>query len=194
VTEATYQFCGSLTGREQTFAVTDGTLTWPGGTLPLEQIASIRLYSVPGMRTVGYGIVARASRRCTIRLSDGHKIALSSQHFLGLGRFEDRSATYTPFVRALLGNLAVRCPQTPLFSGLPPGVWWSWFLTFAILAALLLAFVLFGGIGLAFDGQFTWSGAGVILGFAALATGPISYLRYLWRHRSHRLDPASDEI
>jgi len=51
------------------------------------------------MQALEYGTVARASRRCTIRLRDGRKTVLTDQHFLGLGRFEDRTQTYVPFVQ-----------------------------------------------------------------------------------------------
>jgi hypothetical protein len=191
MTDATYRFRGSLRVAEQTYAVTDEAVTGPFGSVPLSDIIAVRVYTVPGMRTLAYGTLTQASRWCRILFRDGRKIALSNLHFLGFGRFEDRSATYVPFVRALIGNVAARYPQTPVFAGMPPSWWWSWFLTLAVLAFVLSALALLAGIGLALDRQLTWSTAGVIFVLAILAIGPVRYLRYLWRHRPYRLDPAS---
>jgi hypothetical protein len=194
MTDATYQFRRSLRAAEQTYTVTDEIVTGPFGSVPLSDIIAVRVYTVPGMRSLAYGTLTPASRWCSILCRDGRKMVLVNLHFLGLGRFEDRSATYVPFVRAVIGNVAARYPQTPVLAGMPPSWWWSWFLTFAVLAFALSALVLLTGIGMALDGELTWSTAGVVLVFAILAIGPVRYVRWLWQHRPHPLDPTSYTI
>jgi hypothetical protein len=194
LSEASYEFRGSLRTQTQTYAATDDALSWPGGRLAFEDIASLRLYRVPGMRSLGYGTVVRASRRCTIRARDGKKIVLTDQHFLGFGRFEDRSAAYVPFVRALIASVAACSPGTRLFVGMPPALWWYWFLMFGTLALGLAVIIVFGTIGLVAEGQFTWAPGGFVLLMAAIGIGPAQYLRGLWRHRPHPFDPASYEV
>lgn len=53
---------------------------------------------------------------CTVRTGRG-KIVLRHLHFAGIARFEDRAATYTPFVRALLLAVAQQNPRATLKSG-----------------------------------------------------------------------------
>lgn len=50
----------------------------------------------------------------------GRKITLDNAHCLGAGRFEDRSATYTPFVRAALERLRLAKPGMHALIGETP--------------------------------------------------------------------------
>lgn len=43
---------------------------------------------------------------CRLKNKQGQKYLLSSQHYKGVASFEDRSTTYTPFVKALHQQLA----------------------------------------------------------------------------------------
>ena len=189
--EATYRFRRSLRTDEQSFTVTDDVLIAVFGAVPLADIAEVRVLATPGLRSI-YGVVAPAARSCTISCRDGRKIRLSSLHFLGFGRFEDRSATYVPFIRTLISNLRARSPGTRLLSGMPPTTWGCLTLFFVALSLGLAAIVVLGAIGLVMNHQVTVGSVLVLLALALIAIGPISYLLALRRSRPHSLDP--DEI
>lgn len=112
------------------------------------QTADARLARYPwselkGMR-LGYAPTRLKTRRndLVLTFSDGRSVEVDNQHFAGVGDFEDRSATYVPFVRAVLAkagdhpNLMVRVGATPLSYALN--------LTFVLiaLAAMLTVLVL----------------------------------------------------
>jgi hypothetical protein len=193
VADATYRFRGSLGAGEQSYAVTEDALTWPGGTVPLDRIAAISIYAVPGMRMLGYGTVAQPSRRCTIRLRDGRKIVLSSLHFLGLGRFEDRTQSYLPFMRTLISNVAARHPDVRLTTGMPSPLWWLWLMTFGLLV-LVLGIILLGVLIGVLSGSLPWTSIGFLLAVAALGIGPGLYVRGLLQRRQRPLDPTAYEL
>jgi hypothetical protein len=66
----------------------------------------------------------------------GRAIILDSRHFLGLGRTEDRSAHFGPFLHALTKQLAAVNPQAIFLAGMPPGVWWTWVMVFFLVLAI----------------------------------------------------------
>jgi hypothetical protein len=71
----------------------------------------------------------------------GRAVVLSSNHFVGLGRFEDRSASFRPFVDALVGRIAAANRNTRFVFGMPPALWWFW-------VALLFAVALLAPLSL----------------------------------------------
>lgn len=77
------------------------------------------------------------------RLADGRKLTVDNVHFKGVADFENRSDSYTPFVRAALSELGRNSPKVRVRAGAAPvGYWVSaiFVLTvFAVLAAILLA-------------------------------------------------------
>src|SRR5262249_24471179 len=48
---------------------------------------------------------------CDLYTVDGYKVSVSNMHFQGYFNHQDRRATYTPFVRALLERLAPRAGE-----------------------------------------------------------------------------------
>ncbi len=62
----------------------------------------------------------------------GRKIQLDNAHYLSVGRFEDRSASYTPFVQAALDRLRAEKPQMQALIGETPKRYF-----FLLLVALL---------------------------------------------------------
>jgi hypothetical protein len=188
MSDPTYEFRSSLRRGNAGYRLTDDAIVGRDGSLPLSELASLRLYTVPGMQSLANGTVARPSRRCTIRARDGRKIALSSLHFLGLGRFEDRTATFVPFVRALVARLAARYPDVELLAGMPPALWWLWFACFGSIAAAC-ALALLGTLAVIASGQMSWLSAGFLLAIVVIGIGPVQYVRTLWRSRPRRLDP-----
>jgi hypothetical protein len=63
----------------------------------------------------------------------GRKVTLDNAHYLGVGRFEDRSASYTPFVRAALNRLREAKPGMHALIGETPKRYF-----FLLLVALLI--------------------------------------------------------
>jgi len=188
VADLTYQFRRGLWSGAETYTLTDDALISSSRELPLREVAAVRVYTVPGMRSFAYGRVFQPMRRCAIRGKDGRKIALSNLHFAGLGRFADQTESYLPFVRALVRRAAERAAGARLVSGMPPTMWWSWAVVFGALVLGLAAIVLLGAIGLIMEGQLSWGRFGFLLLFAGLAAGPVSFLRALWPLRSRPLD------
>lgn len=52
-------------------------------------------------------------------------VTVDNGHFAGLGNFEDRSASYTPFVRAAIGRVRTLAPQAQVQIGSPPVRYWT---------------------------------------------------------------------
>ena len=117
--------------------------------------------------------------RCRIRLADGARLLLSNQHYLGLGRFEDRGAEYAAFVRALHRRLQGH--KAVFEQGLGPVAYWAmWGLGLSL--GLLLAIVLLAG---ALNGDFLLL-FGALIGFLPL--GSLVYL-FLKRNRPRPYRP-----
>jgi hypothetical protein len=188
VADLTYQFRLGLRRGVETYTLTEDVLTCSSGDIPLREVVAIRVYTVPGSRSFTYGPLTLPTRRCTIWSEKGHKIVLSSVHFVGFGRFEDRAESYVPFVRALVRRVAACAPGARLAAGMPLAMWWSWAIAFGAMVAGIASIVLFGAIGFIVEKQLSWSGFALWLLFATLAIGPISFLRALWPLRTRPLD------
>jgi hypothetical protein len=154
----------------------------------LADIAAIRVYVLQGLRSFGYGELFRPIRRVEIRGKDGRSIVLSNLNFLALGAFEDRTAAYLPFLRALVERTANCAPGARLISGMPPTIWWCWTIVFGAMTLGLAATVVFSAIGLLIEKQMSWGTAGFLPLLAAIAIGPASFLRALWPQRSRPLN------
>ena len=149
----------------------------------------VRIYDSPGMMGLT-GQIAPAFARCVIRPKQGRAIVLSSNHFVGLGRFEDRSAAFRPFVDALVARLASGNPAARLVAGMPPALWWTWVALLVVVALVTPVFFVVIVQELI---------AGRVLKLAALvsalivigtAAGIVSYARVLRRNRPRRLTPS----
>ena len=128
-----YAWRPSIQTTLQTCTLTPEGLTAQNGALmPFDAIASLRLYSVPGLRSL-IGPLAQPQRLCILTSSTGQKIRLGSLHFLGLGRFEDRSNLFDPFITSLVMRARAVNPSVPVWLGMPSVTWWSWILTFGAL-------------------------------------------------------------
>jgi hypothetical protein len=185
---ATYQFRRSIAARVEEYSLTENALVWSGGSAPFVDINAVRIYSIPGMIMLGAGQVAQPSRRCAIYLKSGKVIQLSSQHFLGLGKTEDRSQALVHFVGALAASVRAANPTARFLSGMPPVLWWAWFLTFAGLALALILCIVFGLIGLTIKHQNSVGTSVVFLVLVVMLIGPITFLRATWRRRTRTLN------
>ena len=183
----TYQIRRSLAANTEEFTLTDTALLWPGGSAPFAHIKTIRIYSVPGMWMLGAGRVASESRRCAITLDSGVAIKLTSQHYLSPGNFEDRSPALYQFLSALVAQVRSANPAAQIVSGMPPMLWWFWFLSFGLLAFLLILSITLGLLGLSLEHKNSLGTSLLFLILAVMLIGPISFLRATWRRRTREL-------
>ncbi|HEX6368142.1 MAG TPA: hypothetical protein VF006_04380 [Longimicrobium sp.] len=114
----------------------------------------------------------RAYYNCFIH-TPGRRVSLRHVHFGGIGRFQDRRESYTPFVRALLQAVARQNPHATLRAGS---------LFNFVMCIILLP--LLAGVGLLAFTLNSWAGA---LGMAFLALMCISMIP---RSRPRTVDPA----
>ena len=186
--DATYQVRRSIAAHVEEFSLTGNALIWSGGSVPFSDIDTVRVYSVPGMQMLGIGLVARTMQRCAIYLKSGKVIQLSSQHFLGLGQIEDRSPALTHFTGELAARVRAANPSARFLSGMPPALWWIWFLTFGGLALVLILCIVFGLIGLTAEHQNTPGTSALFVVLALMLIGPVTFLRATWRRRTRILN------
>jgi hypothetical protein len=184
----TYQVRRSVAANTEEYTLTDTTLLWSGGSVPFAHIKSIRIYSTPGMWMLGAGKVAAETRYCAITLESGASIQLSNQHFLSFGNFEDRSPAFFQFLSALAARVRTENPAAQIVSGMPPMLWWSWFLTFSLLVFVIILCIVLGLLGLSLQHQNSLGTSLVFLVLAAMLFGPISFLRATWRRRTRVLN------
>lgn|GEM_PF-5885031 len=183
-----YQVRRSVAANTEGYHLTDTTLLLPGGTVPFAHIKSVRIYSTPGMWMLGAGKVAAETERCAITLDSGAAIQLTSQHYLSLGRFEDRSPAFYQFVSALAARVRTANPAAQILSGMPPVLWWFWFLTFGLLVLVLILCITLGLLGLSLQHKNPLGTSLVFLVLAVMLFGPISFLRATWRRRTRALN------
>jgi len=193
VTDPTYKLRLSLSSEEATYRLGENALhcTSAKGTraLPLAEIDTVRIYDSPGLASLS-GQIAPAFTRCVIRPRRGSAIVLSSNHFVGLGRFEDRSATFRPFVDTLITRLGSANPGARLLAGMPPALWWTWVVLLVAVALVLPVFSvvivreLIAGRAL----QLPAIVSSLIVFGTALSI--VSYARVLRRNRPRRFTPS----
>lgn len=187
-----YRFRLSLLRKEETWRLGDAALhrveNGVARSIPFAGIDSIRIYHAPGLR-VGGGTAAPAFERCVIRRRGGRPVVLSSNHFAGLAKFEDRGATFRPFVDALVGRVAAANPRTLFLAGMPPLLWGCWLVLLVAVAVVAPLTVVLIVVELS-AGESLSPGLiaavvillGVLFSFAA-------YVRTIRRNRPRRFDP-----
>jgi len=109
------------------------------------------------MQLISYASPIGLALQCTLLSRSGDKIKLRSAHYRGLGDFEDRTATYAPFVRALAAQVATSAPDAKFIAG-STGLWILWLIVGLIWLGVLALFSL---------SLFEWS----LLGGLAMALG-----------------------
>ncbi len=184
----TYQVRRSVAAKTEEYTLTDAALLWSGGSVPFAQIKTVRIYSTPGMWMLGAGKVAAETRYCAITLDSGAKIQLSNQHYLSFGNFEDRSPAFYQFVSALVARVRTANPAAQIVSGMPPMLWWFWFLTFSLLVLILILSIVLGLLGLTLQHKNSLGTSLIFLVLAVMLYGPLSFLRATWRRRTRVLN------
>jgi hypothetical protein len=179
-----YTWRPSLASSLQTFTLTpEGLTAQNGGLIPFKSVASLRAYSVPGLRSL-VGPLALPQRLCLVTSITGQKIRFGSLHFLGPSRFEDRSKAFDPFLASLVSHTRAANPMVPVWLGMPPVTWWSWMLTFGSLAFALTVMTLLGVYGLALRHNIGWMTGGVLASMFAVALLLGNFVRATWQCRS----------
>jgi hypothetical protein len=172
---------------EDIFRVNDVAFSMTGAgrerSIAHADIRAVRVYESPGLGSVA------GFARCIVWPRHGRAIVLSSNHFLGVGRFEDRSAAFRPFVDALVRRIAAANRDTSFIFGMPPALWWFWVLLLAAVAMLApLALVMI--IAELAQGRGIPAQALVPLGIVFVVfLGLFGYIRQLRRNRPRRFEP-----
>lgn len=100
--DAAYSFSRSVLEPTRTYSLESGRIVVEGGGLPA------RIYPLTDVRKVHLKYEHTKQReyyQCFIHTTRG-RISLRHVHYVSFGKFEDRRATYTPFVKAVLAALA----------------------------------------------------------------------------------------
>jgi hypothetical protein len=121
--------------------------------------------------------------RCDVTLRDGTRATFWSTHYVSVGEFEDRGASYRPLVRALVARAAAASPRCAFRAGKKPLVYWAEQIFLALMAALLVFVIaLVGGSGLS---------ELVLLKLAIVAALVPLALRYARKNRPRGFQPAA---
>jgi hypothetical protein len=99
--------------------------------------------------------------RCDVRMRSGQQLAILSTHYAGIADFEDRAASYVPFVRELVGRVAAANPEARFRSGKRPWVYWAEHV-FLLAMVLLLVFVL-SAVGVSYLSDSGWAKLAVVV-------------------------------
>jgi hypothetical protein len=114
---------------------------------PYRDITGVRLSYAPSR-------FDHARYRCDLRMRWGQQIAILSTHYAGIADFEDRAATYGPFMRGLIARVGAANPAASFRSGKNP-VAYALEHLFLFAMVVLLVFVL-STIGFAYVGETSW--------------------------------------
>jgi hypothetical protein len=126
--EFTYTCRNSLLAPKVTWTLTDTAIDSTAGLhLPLSDIVSIRVHDSIGVPVSGRFVIERAH---------GKSVVLTSNHYVRLCGFEDRSARLSAFIEALLLRVNIAGTGAVFLTGMPPALWWMWM---AILIGCFLA-------------------------------------------------------
>jgi hypothetical protein len=178
---------------ETTWRLTGESLKWGTGgawrELGLGEVVFLRLFGSPGLAApfLGGAKVAQGFDLCELRTASGETLRFNSNHFVSLGNFEDRTATFRPFVTALARGVAGSNPAARLVWGMPPLVWGLW--VFVLVGVGLIALFALAIVGAGLE-----HGALGDVGVGALFLASAGYgVAGLWRTvaggRTRAFDP-----
>jgi hypothetical protein len=138
---------------------------------PYRDIVGLRLSYAPSR-------VDHVRYRCDLRMRSGQQVAILSTHYAGIADFEDRAATYAPFVEALIARVAAANSAASFRSGRSPVAYW---LEHAFLLAMIALLVLVLSVtGFAPLSESSWAKFFIILASIPLL---IVYTRKNWPSR-----------
>jgi len=141
--EPVHSVRNSLIDKERSFSLGADALHWRDaageGRMPYAEVRDMRL--------IGYTALIGEALQCTLRDRNGGKVKIRSAHYRSLGNFEDRTATYAPFVAGLAKRIAAQAPDAKFIAG-STALWIVW-LVLGVLCAIvvgLLILSLFDGV------------------------------------------------
>ncbi len=180
----------SILTAETTYQVSEDALSWSAGTrgnhVPLGDIVSVRIFTSPAVR---YRFVADAPfgglDMLVLKLRDGRSLSVRSKHYRRFGVFEDRAATFIPFVNAVISRVGEVNPTARFVSGMPTALWWLWIVVSAIVALAMTFGVLMVIIAATGDRDLP----GLILGLVFAVASGLSLRSTLKVVRSGRQRP-----
>ncbi len=185
-----YSFRPNLIAKEETFTLDgQGLAISDRGTTAFSDIREIRTYDYPGVSFPGGAQLAPGAKRCVIHLKSARAIILTNNHFVAAGSFEDRSATYDPFVAALVREVSAANAATIFMSGMPAALWIGWIVIVAMVL-LMVPILVVAMISTIAEGK--WISPGLIvpaLILLGMFFGMRPLLRTLRRNWPRRYDP-----
>ncbi len=95
---------------------------------------------VTELQLISYGGFGGAQYQARLARKNGRPVKLRSHHYVSLGNFEDRSETYTPFVRELARRIAEQQPQARFRAG-STALWIAWLLIALFIALVAVAVI-----------------------------------------------------
>jgi hypothetical protein len=138
---------------------------------PYRDVVGLRLSYAPSRAD-------HARYRCDLRMRSGQQVAILSTHYAGIGDFEDRAATYGPFMRSLIARVVAANPAASFRSGSKPLAYWAEHLfLLAMVAFMVFALSLTGFAPLS---ESTWAKFAFIIASIPLL---IAYTRKNWPSR-----------
>lgn len=166
---------------ERTCCVHPDAITWsePGGArgrLEYARLRRVQLRNPPGMGVPSIGLVDLHPVR-------GPRLRVSSAHFLGFGRIEDRAASYRDFVLALHEALMPHAAAIRFRAGST----WAGLSALLLVMAVWALLMLFGIVALFSGGLDGW----LALTLLPLVPPGLLIWRHLVRHWPRRYDPAA---
>ncbi len=183
----------SLRRAVETFTLTLTELSSPCLTVALIDIASIRLYTVPGMNSL-YGIVARPQRFCLIQTLDGRSLRLNSPVSGTNDAVAAKTADFLTFVDALLRRVRSANPAARVLLGMPPLLFWTWLLTFGLVSFAILVILVFGSIGMMQQHTFGRPAVWFDLVLILIGTPAFLFSGATWRRRSQSAGTNLDHL
>lgn len=176
---ACHSFSAHIRAAERTCCVQADAVTWSDsrgarGRIEFTQLRRVRLRNPPGMDVPSIGLLDLYPLR-------GPRLRVSSLHFIGFGRSEDRSASFRGFALALHQALVPHASAIDFRLGST----WLGAATLAALVGVWAALLTLGAAGLLF-GDLPWWSALVLV---ALVPQGLLLVRHLRRHWPRRYDP-----
>ncbi len=136
----------SLFSKERTYRLEPDALVWSegdkSGRVPYDAIRHVHIYSIPPA-------MGRTVRRTVLKSDLSGKIVIAATHFVGFGKFEDRSDSYFAFMEALLARVTAARPDVPIRVGQswPLYIFWVAMLVLSVaMIPLIAAITLDGGL------------------------------------------------
>lgn len=155
-TEATYRCRANTFGAERVWRLTPQALIREGRPdliIRYEDIARIRIFSVVGVDVVGSGPLLPAASIVSIKRERSlWRVLLSDTHTVGIGKFENRSRTFRPFMERLLKHAEEASPRLAVITGMPHTLWLIW-------AGILVLLGVVAAFSLAIFGMVAWHAA-----------------------------------